>query len=203
MPQHLSSPGDNAATLKTAAAELAKASELVKQIKLSARSMKTKPRKKLLQKVRTYETDMRELQQLAGQSQDKLDRHALLGGQEESSDDLEGGGGGGGRGGRLDAQLASDERRLARSSATLKHSLSRVYESTETAAKTLEDLQVQRESLLASKEKGQSVIKTAARARRTIGDITRQQLINKIMVYVVIGLVLAVLGIMTYFVLFR
>ena len=96
-PPHPPSLAANTATLTTATEQLRSGDGLLQQIRLSARSLKRKRRKKFLSGLAAYATTVKELQQLAQQSQDKLNRSALIGRATRGR-----GGGGGGSGGSSD-----------------------------------------------------------------------------------------------------
>ena len=97
LPPHPPSSAANTATLTTATEQLRSGDGLLQQIRLSARSLKRKRRKKFLSGLAAYATTVKELQQLAQQSQDKLNRSALIGRATRGR-----GGGGGGSGGSSD-----------------------------------------------------------------------------------------------------
>ena len=185
--------------LGVAGRKLDAASTHLQQMKLAARSIgAVDERAALIAALRTTERQMSELRRVFRTEQDRFERASLLG---LSASD---GGGGGGGGRNLSYQQgASDASRLSHASESLRNSISTVYETTETAARTLEDLHAQRESLLASKSKGKQVLSTAGRARRTLAAMNRQAIINKALIYGVMGLLLCVILILIYFLVFR
>ena len=185
--------------LCVAGQKLDAASTYLQQMKLAARSVDAAGgHTALIAALRTTECQISELRRVFRTEQDRFERASLLGRSASG-----GGGGGGGRRNESYQQGTSDASRLSQASESLRNSISTVYETTETAARTLEDLHAQRESLLASKSKGKQVLSTAGRARRTLAAMNRQAMINKALIYGVMGLLLCVILILIYFIIFR
>ena len=185
------------ARLDAAGRAVQEASDQLKQMKLTVRGIGAKERRVALNAaLAKTERELGEMRRSYRLEHDRFQRASLIGMGTTSPR-----GGGGGYGGEGSYQN-SDAARMEQTGSSLRNSISTVYETTEVAARTLEDLQAQRESLLSSKTKGKAILSTAGRARRTLTEMNRQQMINKGLIYGVMGLLLMVIILLIYFLIF-